>query len=317
MILIREFEKLVSEAKLKNEILGQVHSCIGQEGVVVGTCLALTKEDYIISNHRSHGHVIAKGADLNSIMAEIYGKSTGTNGGRGGSMHIFEKDVGSICTTAIVGSGLPIGLGSSFASNFLNDGKITTVFFGDGATNEGTFGESLNIASILKLPIIFLLENNGLAITTKTENSSLITDFYQRAASYGIKSFQVDGQDVEEVYTKVKKAVKYIKKSNSPVFIEAKTIRFSEHAEGVHYANISKSGYRSLTELERLKLEKDPIKNYLSSLIEDSIINYDGYKQIIRKEKNKLKIALKFALESPLPNEDEAYTNVYINSNNN
>jgi pyruvate dehydrogenase E1 component alpha subunit len=312
MILIREFENFVGAAKFRNEIIGQVHCCTGQEAVVVGTCAALEKSDYVISNHRSHGHVLAKGANLNAVMAEIYGKATGTNGGKGGSMHIFDKEVGSICTTAIVGSGLPIGCGSAFASKFKKDGKVTVVFLGDGATNEGTFGECLNLASTLNLPIIFLLENNGIAITTHFNKVTLQTDIYQRAKSYGIKSVQINGQDVEEVYNTVKIAKESVKKGEGPMFIEVKTTRFSEHFEGAHFAKIAKLGYRDNLKIEELKKSSDPIVIFLNKLLHFELLTNDNFEQIVNEEKEKVEKAFIFASESPLPSIDMAYTSIFV-----
>lgn len=312
MISIRLFEETVSQAKLKGEIIGQVHCCIGQEAVVVGVCSALNKEDYIISNHRSHGHVLAKGADMKAVMSEIYGKSTGTNGGKGGSMHIFDKNVGAICTTAIVGSGIPIGCGAAFASKLEKNKKITCVFFGDGASNEGTFSESLNIASKWRLPIIFLLENNGVAITTLFENASLNVNIRDRAQSYGIKTLQVDGQNVLEVYNSVKTAIQFIENNGGPFFIEVNTIRFNEHAEGVAYAKMSKVGYRDEIKIENDKLKNDPIFNYYTFLKSLNFIDTYEYEDIIRCEKIKVNEALIFALNSSSPSAKEAYTNIFI-----
>lgn len=312
MIFVREFEKEVSAAKLRNEINGQVHTCIGQEAVVVGSCLALSKDDYVISNHRSHGHVLAKGANVNYVMAELYGKITGTNGGKGGSMHIFDKEVGVICTTAIVGSGLPVGLGSAFASKYLKDNKITTVFFGDGATNEGTFGESLNLAATLKLPLIFMLENNGFAITTHFEKAALNTNIFERAISYGIKSFEVDGQNVEEVYEIVSLAVELIKNGQGPVFIEAKTHRFNEHAEGVHYEKITKTGYRDIKKIDELKVNCDPIINYSIQLQNEGIVHENEFQFIVQQEQQKVRNATIFAINSDTPSITDAFTNIYV-----
>jgi TPP-dependent pyruvate/acetoin dehydrogenase alpha subunit len=312
MILIREFENFVGAAKFRNEIMGQVHCCIGQEAVVVGTCAALEKSDYVISNHRSHGHVLAKGANLNAVMAEMYGKATGTNGGKGGSMHIFDKEVGSICTTAIVGSGLPIGCGAAFASKFKKDGKVTVVFFGDGATNEGTFGECMNLASSLKLPIIFLLENNGIAITTHFHKVTIQTEIYERAKAFGIKSIQINGQDVEEVYNTVKVAIESIKNGDGPMFIEVKTTRFSEHFEGAHFAKIAKLGYRDNAKIEELKISSDPILNFFNKLLYLRLLSSDDFQQIVKEEKIKVQKAFQFALDSPEPDIDMAYTNIFV-----
>jgi TPP-dependent pyruvate/acetoin dehydrogenase alpha subunit len=312
MVLIREFENFVGAAKFRNEIIGQVHCCTGQEAVVVGTCSALEKSDYVISNHRSHGHVLAKGANLNSVMAEMYGKATGTNGGKGGSMHIFDKEVGSICTSAIVGSGLPIGCGSAFASKFKKDGKVTVVFLGDGATNEGTFGECLNLASSLKLPIIFLVENNGIAITTHFDKVTLQTEIYQRAKAYGIKSIQINGQDVEEVYNSVKVARESIKNGDGPMFIEARTTRFSEHFEGAHFAKIAKLGYRDNEKIEQLKISSDPILTFLNKLLSFKSITYNDFEQIVSEENEKVEKAFLYASASPLPSIDMLYANIFV-----
>jgi pyruvate dehydrogenase E1 component alpha subunit len=312
MILIRSFEEKLTEYKLKGTIFGQVHCCTGQEAVVVGACSALAVNDYIISNHRSHGHVIAKGLDINLIMAEIFGKSTGTNGGKGGSMHIFDKNFGSICTTAIVGSGLPIGCGAAFASKYKNDEKITCVFFGDGAANEGTFHESLNLASIWKLPIIFLLENNGVAVTTLLEKVSVNLDLQNRATSYGISNMQVNGQNVEDVYYAVKSGVASIKAGNGPIFIEAKTFRFNEHAEGQHYANMTQTGYRDNHEVNYWRINNDPIKLFSNKLISEDVIRVSELERIYVEENLRIENAITFAEGSSFPDNEQAYSNVFI-----
>jgi pyruvate dehydrogenase E1 component alpha subunit len=312
MIKIRCFEEKVTDYKLKGEILGQIHCCTGQEAIVVGVCSALAANDYIVSNHRSHGHVIAKGVDINLIMAEIFGKSTGTNGGKGGSMHIFDKNLGSICTTAIVGSGLPIACGAAFASKYKDDGKITCVFMGDGAANEGTFGECMNLSSIWKLPIIFLIENNGVAITTLLKNISVNNDLYLRAQSYGISSKQVDGQNIEEVYLAMKSAIRSINEGNGPVLIEAKTCRFHEHAEGEAYARLTKTGYRDNNEVEYWKTNKDPIKLFSSKLVSENIIESSEIERIYTEENLLIENAIKFAEDSSFPAVEEAYSNIFI-----
>jgi acetoin:2,6-dichlorophenolindophenol oxidoreductase subunit alpha len=311
MIRIRCFEEKVTEYKLKGKILGQVHCCSGQEAVVVGACSALAPTDYIISTHRSHGHVIAKGVDINLIMAEIFGKSTGTNGGKGGSMHIFDKTLGSICTTAIVGSGLPIGCGAAFASKYKEDGKITCVFLGDGAANEGTFNECMNLASIWKLPIIFLIENNGVAITTLLENVSVNKDLYLRTQAYNISSKQVDGQNIEEVHLAIKDAIVSIKEGKGPVLIEAKTCRFHEHAEGQLYATMTKAEYRNNQEVDYWKVNKDPIKLFTNKLVAENIIEPSEIEGIYLEENLIIENAIIFAEQSLFPNNNEAYSNIF------
>ena len=312
MIRIRIFEEKVSDYKLKGKILGQVHCCIGQEAIAVAACSSLDHTDYIVSNHRSHGHVIAKGVDINMIMAEIFGKSTGTNGGKGGSMHIIDKTHGSICTSSIVGSGLPIACGTAFASKYKGDGKITCVFFGDGAANEGTFNESMNLASIWKLPIIFFIENNGVAITTLLENVSFTNDLYTRAQSYGIESQQVDGQNIEEVYSAMKLAIESVKQGNGPVLIEAKTCRFHEHAEGEAYARMTDTGYRDNNQVEHCKIHRDPIKLFSDKLISENIIEPSQIEGFFQEENLIIENAIIFAEKSSFPKNEDAYTNIFI-----
>jgi TPP-dependent pyruvate/acetoin dehydrogenase alpha subunit len=312
MIRIREFENAVGKLKLEGKIFGQIHSCIGQEALVVGTCLALDKSDYLISNHRSHGHLIAKGANLNSLMAEIFGKSTGTNGGRGGSMHLFDKEIGAICTTAIVGSGLPVSCGSALASKILNDNKITCVFFGDGAANEGVFSESLNIASLWKLPVLFLLENNGVAITTLLQETTKNQIISERATSYDIHSVRVDGQDVESVFTQVSKAIRFIRNGNGPIFIEGLTFRFNEHAEGLHYLKMKDVGYRNNEFISNQIIYNDPIMNYYKELSLDEILQEEEFNKIVLEEKKLIDDALIYAENSPKPAEEDVYKNIFI-----
>jgi len=312
MIRIRLFEEKSVECHLKGKIKGMLHCTTGQEAVDVGTCTALDESDYVIGNHRPHGIMIAKGADVNLLMAEMYGKSSGTNGGKGGSMHLFDKSIGSLGSTAIVGSGLPLACGAAFASNYKKDGKITCVFFGDGAANEGTFHESMNLASKWKLPIIFLLINNGVAITTLLENVTLNSDLYQRAQPYGICSKKIDGQSVEDVYSSVKSAIAHIKSGKGPALIEAKTFRFNEHAEGAAYARLTDTGYRDRHEVDNWIANKDPIKLYAKKLIEGNFIRDSEIRCIYDEEKHHIEKAIIFAEGSPFPKINEAYSNVFI-----
>ena len=312
MVRIRCFEEKCTEYKLNGKINGMVHCTTGQEAVDVGVCASLDKNDYILSNHRPHGHMIAKGGDVDLLMAEMFGKQTGTNGGKGGSMHMSDKSIGSLGATGIVGSGLPIACGSAFASKYKDDGKITCVFFGDGATNEGTFHECLNLASIWKLPIIFLLINNDVAVTTLLSKTSVCCDLYHRAKPYGINSIQVDGQNVEEVYNAVKSSIKEIKEGNGAVLIEAKTFRFHEHAEGAGYARMTATGYRNDEEINEFMTSKDPIKLYINKLINENIALDSEIGCIFEEEKNRIDKAIEYAENSSLPNKEEAYNSVFV-----
>lgn len=206
MCLIREFDSQVRTLWMKNEIYGLAHSYVGAEAIAVGACANLTKEDFITSTHRGHGHTIAKGGDVRAMMAELHGKYEGLNRGKGGSMHIADVDIGMLGATGIVGSGMPIALGSAISANVLKNNRVTICFHGDGGTNQGVWHESINMAAAWNLPAIFLIENNQYAIATELGWVAKETDLYKRAIGYGIEGVQIDGFNVFEVYKAVKKS---------------------------------------------------------------------------------------------------------------
>ncbi|NQU81514.1 MAG: thiamine pyrophosphate-dependent dehydrogenase E1 component subunit alpha [Bacteroidetes bacterium] len=312
MIKIRSFEEKVAEYKMDNKIKGPVHTRIGEEAIDVGVCSALSPQDYFLGTWRSHGYMIARGANINSLMAEIFGKITGFNGGKGGSMHVCDSSIGSLGASAIVGSGFGIACGAAFASLYKNDGKISCIFFGDGASNEGTFSECLNLASTWKLPLIFLLENNGFAITTPLVQASVSQDLFHRAEPFGISSKQIDGQNVEEIYNNVKLAITHIKEGKGPVLLEAKTFRFQEHQEGAYYAKLADVGYRDKHLVDYWKENKDPIKLFSKKLLAENIITTDELDRITKEEKHCVDNAIRYAETSPFPSEEEAYRKVFI-----
>jgi TPP-dependent pyruvate/acetoin dehydrogenase alpha subunit len=312
MIKIRSFEEKVAEYKMDNKIEGPVHTRIGEEAIDAGVCSALSSQDYFIGTWRSHGHMIARGANINSLMAELFGKKTGFNGGKGGSMHVCDSSIGSIGASAIVGSGFGIACGAAFASRYKNDGNISCVFFGDGASNEGTFSECMNLASTWKLPVLFFLENNGFAITTPLSHTSVSQDLFHRAEPFGIRSKQIDGQNVEEIYNNVKWAITLIKEGNGPVLLEAKTYRFQEHQEGSYYAKLADVGYRDKHLVDYWKENMDPIKLYSKKLLTEKIITIDELDNINKEEKYNVEKAISFAETSPFPLAEEAYNNVFI-----
>jgi acetoin:2,6-dichlorophenolindophenol oxidoreductase subunit alpha len=312
MILIRRFEERLTEVKLEGKILGPFHCSVGQEAVSVGVCSALKREDYIAASHRPHGPMIAKGANINSLIAEIFGKVTGTNGGRGGSMHVNDISIGGIGASAIVGSSIPVACGAAFASKFKKDSRIACVFFGDGAVNEGVFYESMNLASVWKLPVIFVLENNGYAITTSLDQVSTSFDLYKRATPFGISSMQVDGQNVEDVYYTAKQAINRIEEGNGPFLIEAKTYRFHPHQEGAVYTRLEESGYRDKKEVDYWKENKDPIRMYGEKLVNDQLITNVDIKKIYEEEEEAIENAIAFAEQSLVPGSDQLYENIFI-----
>lgn len=312
MILIRHFEEKLVIYKDQNKILGPFHCSVGQEAVSVGVCAALSKEDYIAGSHRAHGCMIAKGTNINALIAEIFGKVTGTNGGKGGSMHINDSGVGGLGASAIVASSIPVACGAAFASKFKNDGRIACVFFGDGAVNEGVFYESLNLASIWKLPVIFILENNGFAISTALHQVSTSQDLYLRAIPFGITSKQIDGQNVDEVYSVTKDAINSIKAGNGPYFIEAKTYRFNPHQQGNVYTRLEESGYRDIKEVEHWRGNRDPIKLYTDKLLADEILSKDDIEKIYLEEGETIENAIVFANESKAPEVADLYQNIFV-----
>lgn len=312
MILIRHFEEKLVIYKDEGKILGPFHCSVGQEAVSVGVCDALAKQDYIAGSHRSHGCMIAKGTNINRLVAEIFGKVTGTNGGKGGSMHINDFEVGGLGASAIVGSSIPVACGAAFASKYKKDGRIACVFFGDGAVNEGVFSESLNLASIWKLPVIFVLENNGFAISTALHQVSNTQELYLRGVSFGILSKQVDGQKVEEVYSTVKEAINSINAGNGPFFIEAKTYRFNPHQQGGVYRKLEDSGYRDKKEVEHWRGNKDPIKLFTEKLLKEGEIKDAEIEKIYIEEGQKVENAISFANESLAPEVADLYQNIYV-----
>jgi pyruvate dehydrogenase E1 component alpha subunit len=243
MCVIREFDSQVKTLWMANQIYGLAHSYVGAEAIAVGACSALNPNDYITSTHRGHGHTIAKGADVRAMMAELHGKYEGLNHGKGGSMHIADVDIGMLGATGIVGSGMPIALGSALSASVLGNNKVTVCFHGDGGTNQGVWHESLNMAAAWKLPAIFLIENNQYAIATEIDRVTGEPDLYKRAAGYGIEGVQVDGFNVFEVYKAVKTAADKAREGGGPTLIEARFIRILGHfvADDQWYRDVVKA----------------------------------------------------------------------------
>src|SRR5688572_26882259 len=233
MLRIRRFEEEGTKLYLRGEIPGAYHASIGQEAAIVGACLALRDDDYIVGTHRSHGHPIGKGAKLDALMAELMGKVTGICKGRGGSMHLADSTVGILGESAIVGGGIPLAAGAAMSAKIRGSDQVSLAFFGDGASNQGTFHETLNIAAVWALPVIFFCENNGYAITTPVMKSHGQPDIAKRAAGYGIPGVIVDGQDAVAVYEVTHAAVERARRGDGPTLIEAKTYRFDEHQVGL------------------------------------------------------------------------------------
>ena len=233
MLVIRKFEEKTSELFYKGSLPSSVHSYIGQEAVAVGVMENLYKSDIITSTHRGHGHIIAKGGDLRYIMAEIFGKKTGYCKGKGGTMHIADTGLNILGANGIVGGGLPIATGAALSLKLQGKDGVVVCFFGDGAANHGTFHESLNLASIWKLPVVFICENNKYMEATPSEEITSVIDISVRAASYNIPGILVDGMDVFEVQNSTKDSIERARIGGGPSLVECKTYRFREHNEGL------------------------------------------------------------------------------------
>jgi TPP-dependent pyruvate/acetoin dehydrogenase alpha subunit len=254
MLLIRRFEEKVEERFRAGELPGFLHVCIGQEAVASGVCAALAPEDVIASTHRAHGHTIAKGTHVNRVMAELYGKREGCSGGYGGSMHLYDIEKGNLGANAVVGGGLPAIVGAALAFKFRREPRVAVAFFGDGSTNTGVFHESLNLGQLWKVPALFVLEMNAWAESTPMSQHAPIEDFSQRAVAFGMKSIDVDGQNVEAVYAATREAREHALSGQGPVFLNVRTYRLVGHYIG------DPQVYRSKDELEELRRTKDPIE---------------------------------------------------------
>ena len=303
MWLIRAFEEKVSALYAAREIVGLLHLGIGQEAVAVGTCGWLRPDDQVFGGHRSHGHAIAKGADINRLMAEIAGRATGYCAGKGGSMHIVAMDAGFVTATGVVGGTIPLALGAAFAAKESGTGRVAVVFFGDGAGQAGAFHESLNIASLWKLPVIFVCENNGYAEFTPLSAHTNVERLAQHAKTYGIPSATVDGNDLLAVRAAASKAIEKTRQGKGPSFIECLTHRLRGHYEG------DPAKYRELSQVTEWK-KKDPIARFTSELQREKVISKNEIETVEREARDLVNKAAEFALTSTWPLPDEVASQV-------
>jgi len=304
MLEIRFFEEKVFDLYAQNLVPGTIHLYLGEEAVAVGVCNALRKDDYITSTHRGHGHCIAKGAELKRTMAEILGKKTGYCKGKGGSMHIADFSIGMLGATAVVGAGLPIAVGAGLSVKLRKTDQVVACFFGEGASNQGTFHESINMASIWKLPVIFVCENNLYAMGTRQSTVMAIENVADRAVAYGIPGVVVDGNDVLAVYEATQRAVERARNDEGPTLIECKTYRHKGHSR------VDPAKYRPKEEVEEW-LAKDPIKRFKEKLLQTNTLTESEIQQIEKEVSDEIEEAVKFAMESPYPAPEEALEDVY------
>ncbi len=305
MVLSREFEESCAEQYTKGHITGFLHLYSGQEAVAVGATAGLHRDDYILSAYREHPQAIIRGADPRRVMAELFGKSTGLCKGKGGSMHLFDPDLNFMGGYAIVGGQFPIACGLAFSAKFRGEDRIAACFFGDGAVNQGTFHESLNWARLWELPVLFICENNFYGIGTEVHRSSALASIHRRTCGYDIPAEKVDGMDVIAVYKAVKYGAEKVRETGMPYFIEATTYRFRGHS----MADPAK--YRSAAEHEVWK-SRDPIPNYAKRLLEEGIATQAQLDAILAKAQETVQEAVRFAEESPWPEDASVYEDIYV-----
>ena len=307
MSRIRQFEATTKELMLKGELYGAFHTSTGQEASIVGACMALRTDDYMVGTHRSHGHPIGKGAAVDRLLAELMGKETGVNQGKGGSMHLSDFSIGSLGETSIVGSGLPVAAGAALGSKLQGLDRVALCFFGDGASNQGTFHESLNLAAIWTLPAVYVCENNGYGELTAVDNTMSVEHVSERAAGYGIPGITVDGQDVLAVHGAVGEAVARARRGEGSSLVETMTYRFDNHAIGMRIEN-----YRDEAEVEHWRTHRDPLVLFREVLGARGI-GGDELDAIDAAVEAELIDALEFARSSSTPPPEAAFTHLFTN----
>ena len=308
MTRIREFDERAGLLMEQARVHGSVHLYCGEEAIAVGVCEALNDDDYITSTHRGHGHLIAKGGDVERMYAELFAKATGYNGGKGGSMHMAALDLGIIGANGIVAAGLPIGLGVAFASQYQDNDRVTVCFFGDGATNEGAFHEAMNMAAILKAPMVFVCENNGYGEWSSAASTTSVTDIVDRAASYGIAGAMVDGMDIAAVHEASIEAIARARSGAGPTLLECKTYRYYDHV-GRDFGMLQ----RDPDEIARWRA-RDPIKQWRKVLIAQGVFDANTADTITARIAADMDRAIANAEQAPDPHPDALYEDVYSES---
>jgi pyruvate dehydrogenase E1 component alpha subunit len=301
MLLIRRFEEKVEERFRAGDLAGFLHAAIGQEAVAVGVCRALEEGDTIASTHRAHGHVLANGTPAREVMAELYGKVEGCSHGYGGSMHLYDVARGNMGANAVIGGGLPHITGAALAFQLRGEPRVALAFFGDGATNIGTFHEALNMAQLWKVPAVFVLEDNGWAESTPESQHSPIRDLSERAKAFGMKALKADGQDVEAVYKAARQALEHARSGKGPVFVHLDTVRFSGHYIG------DPQVYRDKDEAKNLRATRDPVE----ILRERLGVTDDELAEIDAEVTEIVDASVEFAKSGTDPAPEDALKNIY------
>jgi|TARA_B110000263_G_scaffold241879_1_gene246656 pyruvate dehydrogenase E1 component alpha subunit len=305
MVLIRRFEEMAGRLYGQQKIRGFCHLYIGQEACIAGCVSALKDGDKYITSYRDHAHPLALGTNPDNIMAELFGKSTGVSKGKGGSMHMFDKEKHFFGGHGIVGNQIPMGAGIAFAEKYKKTDNICLTFLGDGAVRVGGFHEALNIAMVLKLPVIFIIENNGYAMGTSVKRSSNVTELYKLGLGYDIPSEPVDAMNVINVHQAISKAANRARKGNGPSLLEFRTYRYKGHSMS------DPANYRSKEELENYK-QKDPIEQVKKIILNKNILSHEEIESVDKHIKEQVKKSVEFAEKSPYPNKEEIFSDIYV-----
>jgi pyruvate dehydrogenase E1 component alpha subunit len=305
MVLIRRFEERAGEMYAKSKVGGFLHLAIGEEATIVGAVRAMRASDYLISTYRSHGHTLARGADPKHVMAELFGKETGVSGGRGGSMHMFDLERRFMGGYGIVGGNLPLAAGMALSSDYRGTDEVTVCVFGDGAANQGTFGETLNLAALWRLPVVFMVTNNQFGMGTALERHSAQTDLHLRGEGYGVPGMRCDGMDVIETHRVLCEAIRRVREQRRPVLVEAVTYRFRGHSMA------DPEEYRSKEQVEEWR-RRDPINTFADRLVRGGALPSDALEQIDRRVVSRIDAAVEFAEESDFPPPESLYDHIYV-----
>src|SRR4051795_4959339 len=305
MMLIRRFEERAGEMYAKAKVGGFLHLAIGEEATIVGAVRAMRDDDYLISTYRSHGHALSRGADPDRVMAELFGRESGVSGGRGGSMHIFDLESRFMGGYGIVGGTLPLAAGLGLSSDYKGEDSVTVCMFGDGASNSGNFGETMNLAALWRLPVVFLVENNLYGMGTAIERHSAVTDLSRKAEGLGVPGVRVDGMDVLAVRETVAEHIRAARQDHQPTLVEAFTYRYRGHSAA------DPEVYRTKEEVEEWR-QKDPVKVFRDRLLAEGVISEEYLEELRERLERKVMDAVEFADNSPEPPLESLYDHLYV-----
>src|SRR4051794_32615198 len=305
MMLIRRFEERAGEMYAKAKVGGFLHLAIGEEATIVGAVRAMRDEDYLISTYRSHGHALSRGADPKRVMAELFGREEGVSHGRGGSMHMFDLENRFMGGYGIVGGNLPLAAGMALSSDYRGTEEVTVCVFGDGAANQGTFGETLNLAALWKLPIVFMVTNNQFGMGTALERHSAVTDLHRRGDGFGVPGMRCDGMDVVETYHVLTEAIRRAREDRQPVLVEAVTYRFRGHSMA------DPEEYRSKEQVAEWR-KRDPLTSFGERLVKEEVLTKEDIEELDEQAVATVDEAVRFADDSPHPEPESLYDNIYV-----